>query len=147
DVARAIETYQAILDIDPDELPAIQQLDRLFTAAERWYDLLQNLERQVELADTMAEVVGLKYRIGQLWQHRLQDLARAIDSYREALEIDAAHHETLAALDGILHAQKDEPGEPVMAALVLEPIYEAGGEYEKLVDVLEVMVAHSEDPD
>jgi tetratricopeptide (TPR) repeat protein len=144
DVAKAIETYQAILDIDPDELPAIQQLDRLFTAAERWYDLLQNLERQVELAETMAEVVGLKYRIGQLWQHKLQDLARAIDSYREALEIDAAHHETLAALDGILHSKE---GEPVMAARVLEPIYEAGGEFEKLVDVLEVMVAHSEDPD
>jgi tetratricopeptide (TPR) repeat protein len=144
DVAKAIETYQAILDIDADELSAIQQLDRLFTAAERWYDLLQNLERQVELAETMPEIVGLKYRIGQLWQHRLQDLARSIESYREALELDAGHHETLAALDGLLHSQE---GEPVMAARVLEPIYEASGEYEKLVDVLEVMVAHSEDPD
>jgi tetratricopeptide (TPR) repeat protein len=33
-----------------------------------------------------------------------------------------------------------------MAARVLEPIYETGGEYAKLVDVLEVMVAHNEDP-
>jgi tetratricopeptide (TPR) repeat protein len=144
DVAKAIETYQAILDIDPDELPAIQQLDRLFTSAERWYDLLQNLERQVELAETGPEIVGLKYRIGQLWQHRLQDLARSIEAYREALELDAGHHETLAALDGVLHS---EEGEPVMAARVLEPIYEVSGEYEKLVDVLEVMVANNEDPD
>ena len=71
DVARAIETYQAILDIDPDESNAIQQLDRLFSAAERWYDLLQNLERQVELfSDFPPETVSLKYRIGKLWQER-----------------------------------------------------------------------------
>src|SRR5262249_41247164 len=36
--------------------------------------------------------------------------------------------------------------EPVMAARVLEPIYETTGEFAKLVDVLEVMVAHNEDP-
>src|SRR5574340_876823 len=46
DVAKAIETYQGILDIDADELPAIQSLDRLYGQAERWYDLLGNVARQ-----------------------------------------------------------------------------------------------------
>ena len=32
DVAKAIETYQGILDLDADELPAIQSLDRLYGA-------------------------------------------------------------------------------------------------------------------
>ena len=142
DVAKAIETYQGILDIDADQLPAIQSLDRLYGQAERWYDLLANLERQVELAETTGETVALKYRIGHLWQIRLGDVARAIESYREALEMDPAHAETLHALDGLVHGKV----EPVMAARVLEPIYETGGEYAKLVDVLEVMVAHNEDP-
>lgn len=142
DVAKAIETYQGILDIDADQLPAIQSLDRLYGAAERWYDLLANLERQVELAETTGETVSLKYRIGNLWQLRLGDVARAIESYREALEMDPAHAETLHALDGLVHGKV----EPVMAARVLEPIYETAGEYAKLVDVLEVMVAHNEDP-
>src|SRR5439155_14220455 len=117
-------------------------LDRLYGAAERWYDLLGNLERQVELAETTGETVGLKYRIGHLWQLRLGDVARAIESYREALEMDPSHAETLHALDGLVHGKV----EPVMAARVLEPIYETGGEYGKLVDVLEVMVANNEDP-
>lgn len=143
DVGRAIETYQAILDIDPDELPAIQALDRLHGKAGRWYDLLQNLERQVDLAETTGEAVGLKYRIGRLWQTELQDLSRAIDTYREALELDPAHYETMLALDELCHKPD---GEPVMAACVLEPIYEASGETEKLIDVLEVMAAHAEDP-
>jgi tetratricopeptide (TPR) repeat protein len=142
DVAKAIETYQGILDLDADELPAIQSLDRLYGQAERWYDLLGNLERQVELAETTGETVALKYRIGHLWQIRLGDVARAIESYREALEMDPSHAETLHALDGLVHGKV----EPVMAAKVLEPIYEHSGEYAKLVDVLEVMVAHNEDP-
>jgi tetratricopeptide (TPR) repeat protein len=144
DIGKAIETYQAILDLAPDELPAIQALDRLFGVAERWYELLQNLERQVELADYPGESVALKYRIGQLWQERLQDLTRAIESYREALEIDPSHRETLAALDGLV---RREEGEPVMAARVLEPIYDASGEHGKLIDVLRVMAKHAEDPD
>ena len=143
DVDKAIETYQAILDIEADELPAIQALDRLFGQAERWYDLLQNLERQGELAEYTGEAVGLKYRIGRLWQERLQDLARAIETYREALELDPGHQDTLWALDGLL---RSEEGEPVMAARVLEPIYEASAEYGKLIDVLEVMAVHAEDP-
>ena len=126
----------------PIELPAIQSLDRLYGQAERWYDLLGNLERQVELSETSGETVALKYRIGHLWQIRLGDVARAIESYREALEMDPSHAETLHALDGLVHGKV----EPVMAARVLEPIYETGGEYAKLVDVLEVMVAHNEDP-
>ncbi|MCE9573275.1 MAG: tetratricopeptide repeat protein [Deltaproteobacteria bacterium] len=142
DVTKSIETYQAILDLDADELPAIQALDRLYGQAERWYDLLGNLERQVELAESSGETVALKYRVGHLWQTRLGDVARAIESYREALEIDPGHAETLAALDGLLRGKV----EPVMAARVLEPIYEASSEHAKLVDVLEVMVTHNEDP-
>lgn len=142
DVAKAIETYQAILDLDADELPAIQSLDRLYGQAERWYDLLGNLERQVELAESTGETVALKYRIGHLWQIRMGDVARAIESYREALELDPQHAETLHALDGLVHGKI----EPVMAARVLEPIYETTGEFPKLVDVLEVMVAHNDDP-
>ncbi|TMQ02448.1 MAG: hypothetical protein E6J91_51905, partial [Deltaproteobacteria bacterium] len=142
DVAKAIETYQGILDLDADELPAIQSLDRLYGQAERWYDLLGNLERQVELAEVTSETVALKYRVGHLWQIRLGDVARAIESYREALELDPQHAETLHALDGLVHGKT----EPVMAARVLEPIYETTGEFPKLVDVLEVMVAHHDDP-
>jgi tetratricopeptide (TPR) repeat protein len=70
DVAKAIDTYQAILDINIDELPAIQALYRLFGQAQRWYDLLQNLERQVELAESSFEAVGLKYRIGMTLRAR-----------------------------------------------------------------------------
>ncbi len=143
DVGKAIETYQAILDLDPDDIDGIESLDRLYGQGERWYDLLANLERQVELSEEPAQVVALKYRIGQLWQLRLGDQTRAIETYREALGMEPSHTETLAALDGLIR-RKD--GEPMLAARVLEPIYEATAEFAKLVEVLEVIIAHTEDP-
>jgi len=55
DAARAIETYTSILDMDPDDLDALQALDRLYLQTERWYDLLNVLERQTELSSSAAE--------------------------------------------------------------------------------------------
>src|SRR5262249_23318168 len=141
DVPKAIETYQAILDIDRDDLNAIQALDRLYGQAGRWYDLLQILEREVELAETTGEMVALKHRIGQLWEKELKDRARAVESYREALQLDPLHEPTITALSGLLHKE----GEPVLAAQVLEPIYGDTGEFEKLIDVYEVMTAHADE--
>ena len=142
DSTRAIETYQTILDLDPEDVTSIQALDRLYQAGGRWYDLLQILEREVELAGSTGESVSLKYRIGQLWEKELKDLGRAVEAYRDLLTIDGSHEPTLKALDGLAHGEQ----EPVLAAQVIEPIYEAAGDYTRLIDILEVMVRHAEDP-
>jgi golgin subfamily B member 1 len=142
DLTRAIETYQTILDLDPEDVTAIQALDRLYQQAGRWYDLLQILEREVELSSSTGETVSLKHRIGQLWEKELKDLGRAVEAYRDVLKIDGSHEPTLVALDGLVHGDQ----EPVLAAKVLEPIFEAGGEWERLIDVLDVMVKHTDDP-
>src|SRR5205823_1170900 len=76
-----------------------------------------------------------------LFEKELKDLTRAVEAYREALALDGAHEPTLAALDGIVHGSV----EPVLAAQVLEPIFETAGEWEKLIDVYEVMVKHADD--
>ena len=142
DIEHAIETYNEITGIDPADMGAIQALDRLYGQAERWYDLLQILEREVELSESTADTVVFKYRIGQLFETRIKDMIRAVESYREALELDGSHEPTLRALDGIVHG----PEEPVAAANVLEPVFETAGEWEKLIDVLEVKVKHADDP-
>lgn len=141
DPARAIETYVALLELDPEERQALTALDRLYEQTARWYDLLQIIEREVELARSSAETVELKHRMGRLWERELKDLPRAVEAYREALAYDGMHEPTLAALDGIAHGSQ----EPVLAAQVLEPIFEATGEWEKLVDLYEVMVRHADD--
>ncbi|PIE17900.1 MAG: hypothetical protein CSA65_07020 [Proteobacteria bacterium] len=142
DLDRGIETFQNVVDLDPEDLTAIRSLDALFQRAERWYDLLQVLERQVELAGASPEGVDLKHRIGLLWENELGDLTRAVETYRDVLITDPTYQPTLAALDAIVHGEE----EPVIAAQVLEPVYEQSLEWAKLVELLEVMNRHLDDP-
>jgi tetratricopeptide (TPR) repeat protein len=142
DPARAIETYTSIVDLDPDDFDAAQALDRLYLKTERWYDLLAILERQTELAPAAAEVVSLRFRIGELWREHLKDLTRAVEAYRQVLAMDPSHEPTLHALEALMAG----PDEPVLAAAVLEPIYETAGEWDRVIAVYEVMQAHAEEP-
>jgi tetratricopeptide (TPR) repeat protein len=141
DPERAVETYSSIMDLDPEDYDAAQALDRLYQQLGRWYDLLAVLERQTELAPSPAEVVSLRYRIGELWREHLKDLGRAVEAYRQVLATDPVHEPTIRALEALM-AGKDEP---VLAAAVLEPIYESAGEWDRVIAVYEVMAANSDD--
>jgi tetratricopeptide (TPR) repeat protein len=142
DVEHAIETYQAILDIQPADYHAIQALDRLFGQAERWSDQLGILERAVEVAPAPEEKTELRHRIGALYENQLSDMVRAVEAYRDTLAHALDHAPTIAALDRIVHGTN----EPMLAAEVLAPLYDQLAEWEKLVDIYEVMVKNTQDP-
>ena len=141
DSERAIATYTTLLDLDPDDQEAIGALDRLYGEAGRHYEQLQVLERAQALSRATSDAVQLRHRIGALWEQQLHDLAKAVEAYRDVLSMDAMHEPTLGALDRVLRGE----GEPVAAANVLAPIYQAAGEWERLVEVFEVLVQHEPD--
>ncbi len=142
DVDKAIDTYQRILEIDPDDMTALGRLDALYQATENWQELLSVLEREADLAGDPNEVISYRYRIAELWRHRLDDAIRAVDIYRDILEVLPEHEPTLNALESMVSEGK----EPVAAASVLEPVYRQVGEWNKLISVHEVQIAHEEDP-
>jgi len=142
DVPRAIDTYQRVLELDPVDLQALGRLDVLYQMAQNWAELLSVLQQESELANDPMEAISYQYRIAELYEKRLDDTARAIELYRDLLGQMPDHEPTLTALEGI----KNGPKEALGAALVLEPIYDASGEWAKLVSVLEVQVRAAEDP-
>ncbi|APR78089.1 TPR domain protein [Minicystis rosea] len=142
DVARAIDTYQRVLELDPDDLQALGRLDVLYQTAQNWPELLSVLQHESELATDAAEGISYQYRIAELYEKHLDDTSRAIELYRDLLQQMPDHGPTLAALEGIKQGAKD----PLGAALVLEPIYDATGEWQKLISVLEVQVKAADDP-
>lgn len=142
DVTRAIDTYQKVLELDPDDLEALGRLDVLYQTASNWQELLSILTHEAELSPDPAESVSFQYRIAEIYDRRLEDLERAVELYREILEVQADHRPTLEALEVIKAGAKA----PLAAASVLEPVYDSSGEWLKLISVLEVQVAHSDDP-
>lgn len=139
DIPKAIDAYNKVRELDPDDLVAIQRLDHLYLSQGNWVELLSILEREADLASDPSEICGYRYRIAELHEKHLGDIARAVDIYREILDVLPDHQPSLSALEAILHGDK----EPLAAAAVLEPVYTAAGAYEKLVDVLEVQLAHA----
>jgi tetratricopeptide (TPR) repeat protein len=142
DLDRAIDTYQRILEIDPDDLIAISRLDALYQASGNWPELLSVLEREVDLAPDPDEALGHRFRIASLWHQKLDDPARAVEIFRDILVSVPDHEPSIAALEGML----DEGVEPLAAAAVLEPLYESDGRHAELVRVHEVQVRHEPDP-
>jgi tetratricopeptide (TPR) repeat protein len=141
DLPSAIRTYQQVLEIDPDDREALGRLDALHQQVEDWPELLAVLQHEAELAADPAESIRFQYRIAELYDTRLDDVARAIELYRELLTLQSDHQPTLAALELLTRGERD----PVGAAQVLEPIYETVGEWERLIAVLEVQYRASED--
>jgi tetratricopeptide (TPR) repeat protein len=140
-VRAAIDTYQRVLEIDPEDLEALGRLDVLYQQAQDWPELLTVLQREADLAADVAESISFQYRIADLYDKRLEDVAKAIELYADLLKQQNDHQPTLLALDALTKGER----EPVGAALVLEPIYEAMGESAKLIEVLEVQVKAADD--
>jgi tetratricopeptide (TPR) repeat protein len=139
--AKAIDSYQRILEIDPDDLMAIGRLDALYQAAGNWQELRSILEREAELASDPNEVISYRFRIADLYDHKLDDPSRAVEGYQEILTVAPDHQPTLNALENMIAARKM----PVAAALVLEPVYQEAGAWAKLVRALEVQATHADD--
>ncbi len=141
DVTAAIDTYQRVLELDPDDLQALGRLDVLYQQAQNWPELLGILEHLSRITGDPAEQISYNYRIAELYEKHLNDIQRAIELYRDLLAVMSDHEPTLIALEGIKSGDRD----PLGAALVLEPIYDTAQSWEKLISVLEVQVAKADD--
>lgn len=140
-VDSAIDTYQRVLELDPDDLTALGRLDVLYQTAENWPELLSILSHEAELTADPEEAVGYQFRIASLYETHLDDVERSVELYRELLAVQPDHAETLAALERLQHA----PGAPLAASSVLEQIYESTGDSARLIGALEVQVQHADD--
>jgi tetratricopeptide (TPR) repeat protein len=143
----AMAAYRKILAVDPEDPNALRLLGRLLGAAERWEDLADVLSREVSLAERhpnlVAEAAELRYRLGRIRHQRLADQEGALACYREVLGRVPRHPAALNALDELAHTSGPAA---VEAALLLEPIYTAEGEHQKVIEALEARAANETDP-
>lgn len=142
DSDRAIDTYQSLLLVAPENKEAMDALDRLYAQENRPHDQLQVLERAVAQQADAETAAQLRYRMGRLLQGQLEDPERAVQVYGELLDASPHHEGAIAALDEILKNGED----PRAAAQVLEPIYQANSAWDKLVSLHLNLGEHADDP-
>jgi Tfp pilus assembly protein PilF len=119
----AIALLHAVLDEQPGHGDAVVTLSQLLEKTERDEELAELLSSQIDAAraraDTEAEL-RFHVRLGQVYESRLKDRSRAIDTYRDVLARDPQHREALQAL-ARLHQGAEDHAE---AAAVLEKLLE-----------------------
>lgn len=106
DPSGAEATLEALLAEAPADHAALAALDALLLAQARWPALAEVLARRAALAGGDARA-DLCCRLGQLYESYLSDLPRAVERYREALQVSPEHPRALARLEAIHLAAGD----------------------------------------
>ncbi|MBN2724949.1 MAG: tetratricopeptide repeat protein [Deltaproteobacteria bacterium] len=151
DLDKAIETYERVLDEDPVDDVALQRLDNLYERAEKWQELINILEIEIQNAMSDGEVASIKLRLGQIHELKLSDVSTAVPVYGEALSLDDNNSEIIVNITRVMNGGEADteieysPEDRLGAANLLDTYYSRVMEPENLVSVLNVMVDQLED--
>ena len=130
DTGGAIQLYARVLDIDPDNLPGVVALERLFDDAEHaatiapilqpYYDRQGDWQSLVEVyrvregaAEPLGEKVEWHYKIADLYERRGGQLDMAFEHFALAAGLDPGNERTLGELLRLADALESH-GELVM---------------------------------
>ncbi len=110
DSGAAAQSYQEILDLLPDDLEALQELERLYVEQKKPEELAKVLRGMVGHAETVGDKVGLLERIATIAIRDTADPATAIATLKEILEHDPGHLQSLTELETLLSIAEDWEG-------------------------------------
>ncbi|RMG14254.1 MAG: tetratricopeptide repeat protein, partial [Deltaproteobacteria bacterium] len=95
----ALPYYERVHQREPDNLAAVQALDRLYRRKERWVELAEALEKEAALTKDPKERVAVLFRLGQLATEKLDAPDRAAGVYEQVLELEPEHLPSIRALE------------------------------------------------
>ncbi len=104
DLDHAIDSIKRILELEPDHLPSLRNLARLYERAGRWADLIGAQEAEATLVTDTKQVIALQHRNAEILEEQLKDRAGAIGTYERILGLSPSYLPALKAL-GRLYAQ------------------------------------------
>ncbi len=99
---RAARAYEGILAVEPDHLPALRALERLYEQAGRGPELFAVLERQRAATAEGAGRDRLVSRLAEVAATQLHDDERAVGLWRELLSRNPRTESALSGLEGAL---------------------------------------------
>lgn len=144
DDLEAIGVWSTLLESFGNDAAAREAIEHLFVKTERWNELADSYLAHAEVAADNSQRVALWRKLGDLRVQQLADPAAALDAYREGLTLDQRDSAIREALEKLLGTEDMAVRRD--AAAVLRSVYEAEHNSSRLLGVLEVQVAASDDP-
>jgi tetratricopeptide (TPR) repeat protein len=101
DVGQAINANQRVLQIDGDNVRAVENLERLYRALQDWEALVKTYETHISLTRDPKEIVQLYLSIGQVYSQELGRTDKAEQMYQAALDFDPASQDAIHSLGAL----------------------------------------------
>ncbi len=90
-VDKAIASYQRILELAPNYLPAIRTLGKLYVRADKWEEIIRINEMESQIVNDQKQVISLLHRSGEIYEEKLNDKDKAIETYKQVLTLSPAY--------------------------------------------------------
>lgn len=104
-VDQAIGTLRAALELDPARLAIWHRLQALLEREGRFADLVSALEQEISLTRDPKGLAALYGRVGALWEEKLNEPGRAIESWLKARDLAPEDESALRALERLFDRQ------------------------------------------
>lgn len=143
DNKRAVENYTRAVEQAGDQPELLSALDRLYTSLGDAERLSEILDRRVAVEDSEEQQAELYYRLGKLQLEKFKDMSQALGSFRMALERVREHDGAAAQLETLT----DDRDLFEEAADILEEVYRARGQTDKLAGLYEKRIGFAETVD
>jgi len=98
DAGRAASAYEKLLQADPNADDAYRGLERVLEQREEWHPLVNLYARHISAAKTPAQRVELYLAAAKVYETKLGDNIKAIESLLNVLAIEEQNRTALAAL-------------------------------------------------
>ena len=131
DPDRAAGTVEEVLELDPTNVEALRLLDGLYTAQEKWDDLMRALEQMCSLAAEDSVRVELLLRMAELFERRLNDPEGMVDKLEQVLQTEPHNQAAVEMLE------RNIEGDIALHALdLLDSYMRSAGNWQRLIDLL-----------
>jgi tetratricopeptide (TPR) repeat protein len=97
----ALRAWEAVLELDANDVEALDALAQLHVASSSFRDLTEILERKLQLVEVPAHRRSLRIELSRLYDEKLQEADQAVQHLRAVLDDGAGDKEALAFLDAI----------------------------------------------
>lgn len=101
DTGSAIDANRRILEVDPQNVKAAENLERLYRARKQWDDLVDIIEKHISFVRDPQEIVRLYVELGQVYATELDRTDKAEQVYNAALDFDPGAQDAIHALGAL----------------------------------------------
>ena len=148
EVSGAIALYQRVLELDPLQREAVEALEALLRKEGRYLDLDELLANQAVLATELNARRNYQLQQAALRTNQLDDASGAFGILRELIAEQAEDPRPvflLVNLDKVVRERDERAPIRLDIALELEQLYRARGEFDKVIEMIEVRLEFSQD--